>query len=71
MAIVRAARRNDRQPDAFPALEIGSYPFFRQGKFGTSLVIRGTDAGALAAAAEGLRALIRDLGAEPIEGEVE
>ncbi len=55
----------------FPALEIGSYPFFRQGKFGTSLVIRGTSATALDAAAEGLRALIRDLGAEPIEGEVD
>ena len=55
----------------FPALEIGSYPFFRQGKFGTSLVIRGTSATALDAAAEGLRALIRDLGAEPIEGEID
>jgi molybdopterin-biosynthesis enzyme MoeA-like protein len=55
----------------FPALEIGSYPFFRRGKFGTSLVIRGTDAGALDAAAEGVRALIRDHGAEPIEGEVD
>lgn len=55
----------------FPGLEIGSYPFFRRGKFGTSLVIRGTDETDLDAAAEGLRALIRNHGDDPIEGEVE
>jgi molybdenum cofactor synthesis domain-containing protein len=52
-----------------PALEIGSYPFFRQGRFGASFVLRGTDAAALKSAAEELRTLIRSLGAEPIEGE--
>jgi len=60
-----------RLQDRFPALEVGSYPFFRRGKFGTSLVIRGTDAASLDRAAEGLRALIREHGAEPIEGDVE
>lgn len=50
-------------------LEIGSYPFFRQGRFGASFVLRGTDAAALKSAAEELRMLIRTLGAEPIEGE--
>jgi molybdenum cofactor synthesis domain-containing protein len=53
----------------FAMLEIGSYPFFRQGKFGASFVLRGTDNAALKSAAEELRALIRSLGAEPIEGE--
>jgi molybdenum cofactor synthesis domain-containing protein len=50
-----------------PELEIGSYPFFRQGRFGGSFVLRGTDETALAAAAEALKALIRELDAEPIE----
>ena len=53
----------------YPQLEIGSYPFFRQGRFGASFVLRGTDQGALASAAEELRALIRTLGADPIEGD--
>jgi molybdenum cofactor synthesis domain-containing protein len=50
-------------------LEIGSYPFFRQGRFGASFVLRGTDEAALKSAAEELRALIRRLGGDPIEGE--
>jgi molybdenum cofactor synthesis domain-containing protein len=53
----------------YPALEIGSYPFFRQGRYGASFVLRGTDRGMIDAAAVELRALIRQLGAEPIEGE--
>ncbi|WP_119304753.1 competence/damage-inducible protein A [Dongia deserti] len=55
--------------DRYPELEVGSYPFFRQGRFGASFVLRGTDNSALKAGAEELRTLIRSLGAEPIEGE--
>jgi molybdenum cofactor synthesis domain-containing protein len=55
--------------DRYPMLEIGSYPFFRQGRFGASFVLRGTDSAAIKAAAEELRGIIRGLGAEPIEGE--
>lgn len=55
--------------DRYPALEIGSYPFYRQGRYGASFVLRGTDRAPIAAAAQELRALIRQLGAEPIEGE--
>ncbi|MGH6940915.1 competence/damage-inducible protein A [Hypericibacter sp.] len=54
----------------FPKVDIGSYPFFRRGKFGTSLVARSTDETELDQIAEGLRALIRDLGGEPHEGEI-
>jgi molybdenum cofactor synthesis domain-containing protein len=53
----------------YASLDIGSYPFFRQGKFGASFVIRGTDEGAIGKAAEELRSIIRNLNAEPIEGE--
>jgi molybdenum cofactor synthesis domain-containing protein len=55
----------------YPALDVGSYPFFRQGKFGASFVIRGTDAAAIGNAADELRTIIRTLGADPIEGEQE
>ncbi len=33
--------------DEFPDIEIGSYPFARDGRFGANLVVRGTDAGRL------------------------
>jgi molybdenum cofactor synthesis domain-containing protein len=55
--------------DRYAQLEIGSYPFFRQGRFGASFVLRGTDAAAIASAAEELKTLIRELGAEPMEVE--
>ena len=53
----------------YPQLDIGSYPFFRQSRFGASFVLRGTDAAMLKSAAEELRMLIQSLGAEPIEGD--
>ena len=46
----------------FPTLSIGSYPYFRAGKFGTSLVLRGTDAGPLDKATEAVRTLVVSLG---------
>ena len=51
----------------FPAADIGSYPFFRSGSFGTTLVVRGTDRDAVEAAAAAIRELIESYGAEPIE----
>jgi molybdenum cofactor synthesis domain-containing protein len=53
----------------YPNLDIGSYPYFRQGKFGASFVIRGTDEEVIGRAAAELRTIIRKLDAEPIEGE--
>jgi len=50
----------------YPAIDMGSYPFYRAGRFGTSLVLRGTDTAALAHAAAELTALVRKLGAEPV-----
>jgi molybdenum cofactor synthesis domain-containing protein len=51
----------------FPEVEIGSYPSFEQGRFGVSVVLRGRDEGPLARAADAVRALVRELGAEPVE----
>jgi molybdenum cofactor synthesis domain-containing protein len=52
----------------YPDLEIGSYPYFRRGDFGVTLVLRGTEKGRLAIAVEELNALIRALGGDPQEG---
>jgi len=48
-----------------PEVEIGSYPFFRRGNVGVSLVIRGIDAGALEAVVGELVEMLRGLGDEP------
>jgi molybdopterin-biosynthesis enzyme MoeA-like protein len=48
-------------------VDIGSYPFYRRGEFGTSLVLRGRDAERLAAATEEVAALVRLLGGTPVE----
>jgi molybdenum cofactor synthesis domain-containing protein len=47
-----------------PGLDLGSYPFMREGRFGTTLVVRGSDAAAVAVAADEVRAF---LGARRIE----
>ncbi|OWJ64223.1 competence/damage-inducible protein A [Inquilinus limosus] len=46
----------------YSELSVGSYPYFRAGKFGTSLVLRGTDAARLSAATEAVRVLVVSLG---------
>lgn len=61
----KIAARLTALQDEYPALEIGSYPFSRDGRHGSTIVIRGTDADDIAAAAEKLRGIIRDLGNEP------
>jgi molybdenum cofactor synthesis domain-containing protein len=55
--------------ERYADIEIGSYPYFRAGGFGVSLVLRGTDMGRLRAAADELKALIRRLGGDPREEE--
>jgi len=51
----------------FPAVSIGSYPFFREGRYGVSLVLRATDPDLLARAAEATRDLVDGLGGEAVE----
>ncbi len=52
--------------DRHPQVDLGSYPFSESGRYGTTLVIRGTDETLLEQVLEEVRALIHDLGAEPI-----
>ncbi len=49
----------------YPAIDMGSYPFYRGGRFGTSLVLRGTDAAEIEQAGAELDALVRECGGEP------
>lgn len=51
----------------FPDADIGSYPFVREGRFGAALVIRHPDQAVVDAAADEIYAMVRDLGAEPME----
>jgi len=43
---------------AHPGLDVGSYPFASDGRFGTSLVARGADAAAVAVAAGEIAAFL-------------
>lgn len=51
--------------ERYPALQIGSYPHFRAGDLGLSVVLRGTDRGMLACATDELIVMIRRHGEEP------
>jgi len=52
-----------------PNLSLGSYPYYRGGKFGVSVVVRGTRLSEVDGAVEAVNQLVRDLGGEPIDGE--
>jgi len=49
----------------FPDLDLGSYPFFRKDRYGTTLVLRGTDEARLDAMLEAVKAAIVDAGETP------
>jgi molybdenum cofactor synthesis domain-containing protein len=51
--------------DRFPDVEIGSYPFNRDNKYGAAIVMRHTDMERIEIVAEAVRKLVRDLGSEP------
>tara|TARA_R110000824_G_scaffold390760_23_gene588096 strand:+ start:10149 stop:10928 length:780 start_codon:yes stop_codon:yes gene_type:complete len=53
----------------FPAVGIGSYPYYRGKVFGTSIVMRGIDEGELDEVAGETLALLKGFGVEPISGE--
>lgn len=50
--------------EAHSTVEIGSYPFFRQGRLGSALVVRGADEDLLEAATQAVRDLVDGLGVE-------
>jgi molybdenum cofactor synthesis domain-containing protein len=54
---------------AHPEVEIGSYPYWRQGVHGVTIVAKGRDPDRVEAAIAAVAALMRTLGAEPLPGE--
>jgi molybdenum cofactor synthesis domain-containing protein len=55
--------------DRYPMLDLGSYPFYREGGGGVAIVAKGTDPAAAEAAIADVTALMAELGAEPVQGE--
>jgi molybdenum cofactor synthesis domain-containing protein len=53
---------------ANPGVAIGSYPFFRDGGFGSNFVIRSEDAELARRTGDQLAARLREAGYEPVEG---
>jgi molybdenum cofactor synthesis domain-containing protein len=53
--------------EKYPDVGLGSYPFYREGRFGASIVARSQMPDRLAAAADDIRQMMRDLDGEPIE----
>lgn len=53
-----------------PEVQIGSYPFWREGRTGANFVVRAVDAHALRAAVDALMAGLSADGIEPVEGEL-
>jgi len=53
---------------ANPGVAIGSYPFFKDGRYGANFVIRSEDGELAKATGQALAARLREAGFEPIEG---
>jgi molybdopterin-biosynthesis enzyme MoeA-like protein len=53
---------------AHPGVAIGSYPFFKDGKYGANFVIRSEEAEAARETGEDLSARLREAGYEPVAG---
>jgi molybdenum cofactor synthesis domain-containing protein len=54
--------------EAHPGVAIGSYPFFKDGRYGANFVIRSEDGELARATSEDLSARLREAGYEPVEG---
>ena len=55
---------------AHPGAQIGSYPFWREGRTGANFVIRATDTALLTDVATALMTGLKDVGIEPVDGEI-
>jgi len=53
--------------DRYPTVDLGSYPFFRQDRYGTTLVMRSADGDALAKTFADVEQAIRDCGETPLD----
>lgn len=53
--------------DDFPDADIGSYPFWNDGKPGTNLIVRHTNPDIVNAVCDKIVLMIRDLGGAPVD----
>jgi molybdenum cofactor synthesis domain-containing protein len=53
---------------AHPGVAIGSYPFFKEGRYGANFVIRSEDGGLARETSADLSARLREAGYEPVDG---
>ena len=65
----RVAEGLGRVQEEYADVDVGSYPFYRDGVNGTNLVLRSTNEEQLEAATEAVRNILRDMGAVAHEGE--
>ncbi len=63
----QVAKRLREIQDAHPHIDLGSYPFHRDERYGTTLVMRGTDEAALDAMLAEVVEMIVDLGGEALD----
>jgi molybdenum cofactor synthesis domain-containing protein len=63
----QVARRLRQIQEQHPQLDLGSYPFHRDDRYGTTLVMRGTDEAALDAMLDAVSRMIVELGGEPLD----
>lgn len=66
----RIAPELQRIEDKYPDVLIGSYPFFRSGNIGTTLIVRSAEEEQIETALEDIRGAIKKLGAELVEGDL-
>jgi len=57
-----------RTEDDHPGVAIGSYPFFRDGGFGSNFVVRADDEGLVHRCGDALSERLREAGYDPVEG---
>jgi len=67
LAESQIARRLGQIQERFAHIDLGSYPFHRDGRYGTTLVMRGTDEAGLDAMLEQVKRMIVELGGEPVD----
>jgi hypothetical protein len=54
--------------EAHPGVAIGSYPFFRDGRYGSNFVIRSEDGDLARRTGDELAERLREAGFEPVDG---
>ena len=67
LAESQVASRLGQIQDEYPHIDLGSYPFQREGRYGTTLVMRGTDEAGLDAMLEAVSQMIAELGGEAVD----